>query len=309
MALLTFDLVDRCNLKCAACYHTIYGGTSQAMDLATCEKILDHCTKNLDVKTLEAVNWGEPLLCPQLEDFVGLFTKYPGLFVTLASNMNRTVPDDTIRAILSRVNFINFSVSGIRQETYERYHRGGDIRKVMSNIERFLRIHKEVGSKTRFQWVFGQNKYNREDAEEIERFCREHGILFHPRRYYVTPIEDVCRIYEGGSVEPPVYNLFYDSLEQVREDIHQHLTPNFCGLLGDLVTDCDGNVMTCCGGKITLDTHITQIKSVEELVRVRLAHPFCRKCAEIGLSGYFRLNPKKIGYHLERGISDEIYGA
>jgi hypothetical protein len=60
------------------------------------------------------------------------------------------------------------------------------------------------------------------------------------------------------------------------------------------VTDCDGNVMTCCGAKITLGTHITQIKSVEELVRVRLAHPFCRKCAEIGLSGYYRLNPKKV---------------
>lgn len=303
MALLTFDLVDRCNLKCPACYHGIHGGTRQAMTLSTCKEILDHCINKLGVKTLEAVNWGEPLLNPRLVDFVGLFKEYPGLNIALASNMNRGVPDDTIRALLSRMNFINFSVSGIRQETYQRYHRGGDIRKVMANIDTFLRIRRETGSKTRFQWVFGQNKHNRGDADEIESFCRENDILFGSRRYYVTSIEDVARIHQGGSVEAPVYDLFYDSLEEVREDIDAHLTPDFCGLLGDLVTDCDGKVMTCCGGKITLDTHVTEIESVEDLVKARLAHPFCRKCAEIGLSGYFRLNPQKIGYHLKRGIS------
>ena len=298
MTRVTFDIVDRCNLRCRSCYQGIYGGTNKVMSIETCEEILDHCTRHLDARVLDIFNWGEPLLCDQLEDFLRLFSKYKNLLVALSSNMNKTVPESTIEAILSRVHVVHFSISGIDQEIYEKYHRGGKINKVLGNLRTFLEMRRKTNSKTIFQWVFGINRYNKANAERISRFCSENNIVFCQQRYYVTPIQDVYKIYKGVEVDPAIYNLLYDSLDEVRNDILRSLTPNFCGLLRDVVTDCDGKVMTCCGGKITLDTHITEIRSIEELIKARLDNDFCKKCATIGLPGYFHLPPSKVGYHL-----------
>ena len=291
MGLLTFDIIDRCNLACPSCYHGLYGGTKQVMSLEDCKNILDHCTKRLGVTELEAYNWGEPLLCDQLGDFITLFSRYKDLKIYLSSNMNREIDDELVKKILRNVHAFRFSASGFCQKTYGQYHRGGSFNKVLANIRSFLRMRSSVGNGAILEWAYGITKTNRKDLDKAKQFCAQNTIDFKPLRYLVTPVSNVYKIYLGKRIDPKIYNLFYSSQDEARADIVSNLTPNHCQLIRHVVTDCRGRVMTCCADKIILDEHISEVPSIDRLIKIRLENDFCRTCYRLGLSGYYNFDP------------------
>ena len=93
-------------------------------------------------------------------------------------------------------------------------------------------------------------------------------------------------------------------MAEAQEDICRYLTPRTCRLLYDLVVDVDGNLMVCCGDKISLPIPITEVNAIEELPQLRLQHPFCRNCFDIGYTGYFRVRDSKRAY-TESGATND----
>ena len=98
-------------------------------------------------------------------------------------------------------------------------------------------------------------------------------------------------IYLGKKIDPKIYDLFYVSQEEARADVVSNLTPNHCELIQHVVTDCKGSVMTCCADKITLGVHISEVPSIDRLIKLRLENDFCRTCYKLGLSGYYNFDP------------------
>jgi MoaA/NifB/PqqE/SkfB family radical SAM enzyme len=286
---VVFDIIDRCNLACPSCYHGIHGGTKQVMTIETCRTILDHCAEYFPPKRIWPFNWGEPFMCNDLADFIELFATYPSMELHFSSNMNKGLPDDLIRLVLRHTASITFSVSGLEQSVYEKYHKGGRIEDVTRNIKRFVALRSETGSKTTFIWSLGLNRHNADQVPAIQRFCDENQIFLGAVRYYVTDAQDVFKLLKGLPVKERIFAPLYDSSTQARDEIVSLLTPGKCSLLhSDIVVDTSGNLMLCCATKISTKVHITEVTSIAQVVKARLGDTFCKTCFDEGLVGYFQ---------------------
>ena len=296
MQLITFDIMDRCNLRCAACLQSAQPGSHRQMGLDLCRRMMDHAVSAFGVTDVAPFNWGEPLLVRDLPEYLRLFAAHGGLTVALSSNMTVSLPEERIAEILPLVRNFRFSVSGWTQEVYGQYHRGGHIDRVKAHIGRFLEVRAATGAATRFDLLFGRHLRNAADEEALRDYCAANGIHFRPARYYITSLQAIDGLLRGDSIDPGYWNLFYPSEEAAREAVRRRLTPGVCRFLYEVVADVDGNLMTCCGDKISLPVPLTEVPSVEALPALRLRHPFCRRCFELGLSGYFEPSPDKRGY-------------
>jgi len=258
------------------------------MDLSVAQTTLEHVREYFNVSALAAFNWGEPLLCKNIREYVHLFSSFEGLYVCFSSNMNIKIPASLVEEILPYIHNFKFSVSGFSQSVYEKYHRGGKIKKVIENIELFVDAKRKTNAQTQFEVVFGKHLYNAHEEEHMRRFCDMHDIQFSPLRYYVTDVQDLYEVYKGNSIPKERYNLFYNSFSDLNNDVKTGLTPHVCRLLSnDIVVDSKGYLMTCCATKISTGISILDIKDIDTLNQVRLNNSFCKKCFEIGLNGYY----------------------
>ncbi len=294
MPRMTFDIIDTCNLRCPSCYHGIHGGTGAKMPLDTCATVIEHNIKYLNGKGLFPYNWGEPLLHKQLPEFLRLFSQFRDLKVTLSSNLSFPVSREKKEQILQTVDVFKVSASGIDQQVYSQYHVGGSIHNVLVNLEEFVALKKSMNSKTILMWVWGKTLHNLGQEGKIRAYCEQHGIQLNCTRYCVTDARDLHAIFTDQRVASEIYREIHESLEQAKRCIEESLTPCQCPLLqGDIVTDHQGYVMTCCATKIRIDAHITEVMSLDQLEALRLRNDFCRSCFEKGLSGYYAINPKR----------------
>jgi MoaA/NifB/PqqE/SkfB family radical SAM enzyme len=284
-----FDMVDRCNLLCPSCFHGIHGGSRKKMTLETCKVLLDHCRRHFGPKYIAPFNWGEPFICEELEAFIHLFAQYPEMSLLFSSNMNQELPDDVMELVLRHTKELYFSVSGMSQRVYKRYHRGGKIDRVIANIEKFAQMRDRIGSKTELVLKFGRNKHNGCEEPQVREFCETNRIDLGVNRYYITDAQDVLKILNNVEVQNTIYAPFYGCVEEARREIAESLTPYQCGLLtSDIVVDTDGYLMLCAVTKKTTKTHITEVTTTEQLAAVRLRDHFCNTCFKTGVVGYFR---------------------
>ncbi|MEG3638645.1 radical SAM protein [Magnetococcus sp. PR-3] len=286
MKKVTFDLIDQCNLKCPSCYHSVYGGSGQRMTLETCRTILTHA-KQLGAELVNPFNWGEPLLHKELPQFLELFQSFK-LRVMLSSNLTIKVKDPVLEAILQHADILSVSASGLTQQVYERYHKGGQIADVLENLDRLLTLKQKMGSQTKFIWLFGVNRFNRHEAPDIHAYCEARGISFVPTRYYITAIDDILRLIDTPElVDPSIWDPIFESAQDARQAIEASLTPNRCRLLHDLVYHVDGRLLTCCATKVVLDDPLTSVQNLDQLAQVRLNNDFCKNCFHNGFSEHF----------------------
>jgi len=288
---ITMDITDGCNLSCPSCWRGSSGNPKTGitfLDFESARKALDHITVTFNqVTDLIAYNWGEPLLCKNIAEYVKLFSSYPNIGLHMSSNLNIDIDKSLIKSILPYIQSFRFSVSGYTQSVYEKYHKQGNIKKVLNNIELFAQMREETGG-GEFHLAFGKNLYNDCDAELLREFCIKTKVNFKPIRYYLTDARDVYSVYLGEMVPKSRWELFYHTYDELRDDILKRLTPYKCPLLeNDIVLDTEGRVMTCCASQISTNIHVWDIFDKDALNAARLSNPFCQKCYATGISGYF----------------------
>ena len=284
---LLFDLIDRCNLHCVSCYHGIYGGSGQKMGKDTLKSIVEHGVKYLNVSRISPYNWSEPFLCNNINEFVDIIAEKTEVPIALSTNLNVTPDYLKLVRMLPKVDGIAFSVSGLTNDIYTKYHKGGDIQQVNKNLNLFLQAREESNAKTTFVLRYGRNIYNREQEQEMQEFCLKRNIKFIPMRYCLTDMQLVKKVADGGRLPERTYDTLYHSFEELYSDIIDNLSPYCCPLLtDDIVTDCNGKLMLCCATKIVLDKNLTDVYSIGEMVETRLQNNFCRECYQKGYYGY-----------------------
>lgn len=132
-----------CNYRCVFCYQTdsTFNKKSQGhmghMTIETYRNIIDQIEGEVEAVTL--ASRGEPLLCPDIKEILD-YTR--GKFLGFKINTNAWLLDEGMsHSILSSgVNTIVFSADAANEEDYKKYRVGGELKKVLSNIERFMEI-------------------------------------------------------------------------------------------------------------------------------------------------------------------------
>jgi len=172
------EVTNDCNLRCPFCQYALRRGKVKRgrITFDIIKKIIDEGADN-GLYGVKFNLWGEPLLHPQLHEFIK-YAKQKGLidvyFNTNAMLLNKDVSHKLIDAGLDR---ISISFEGYTKSVYEKYRVGAKYEKVLLNIENMQILKKDLGvnhPKVRIQTVmlpdieFGFQEYKDFWAQRVD---------------------------------------------------------------------------------------------------------------------------------------------
>ena len=135
-----------CNLRCIMCPNSIIKQKNPGfMDMNVYKKIIDEVESFASFVIL-CIS-GETLLHPKFTEMVK-YAKDNGLAVYLSTNATVLTPKLSREILTAGLDWINFSFDGCSKEIYERIRVNADLDKTLKNIINFLKIKKELKSKT-----------------------------------------------------------------------------------------------------------------------------------------------------------------
>lgn len=143
------DIINRCNLRCVMCYHSLEATrrartaylTAEAF-AAIAERVLPH-THRLSLSL-----GNEPLTSPHFIPILRVAARYDLPHVNFYTN-GLLLNDETIDAIVEhRVTQVCISVDGATRSTYNYIRRDGDFDRLVRNIERLVTRRHAAGSLT-----------------------------------------------------------------------------------------------------------------------------------------------------------------
>ena len=179
------DISNVCNLKCPLCHRNNFG--EEAYSLNSFNMDVSHFERLLEVfPNLQRIYLGfmvcEPTLNPNFIDIVR-FIKEKGLNITLSTNGNTYDSTSersenfwkTFLGLLTKDDKIIWPVDGFTEEIYLKYRRGGNLMKVLRNIERATSIRPDINH-TIQTIMFAHNK--KEIDELYEEFKEMYKYRF-----------------------------------------------------------------------------------------------------------------------------------
>lgn len=172
--LLQIEPASSCNFRCVFCYQTDKPFTKKsngfmgAMELDTFKGLIDQAQGSIEAVTL--ASRGEPLLCPDIEKMLAYAA---GKFLALKLNTNASLLDEKkSHAILSAgVQTLVFSADAAEEKSYGKLRVGGDLKKVLANVERFHAIRaKHYPDSRMITRVSGVKVPGSGDLDDMEKF-------------------------------------------------------------------------------------------------------------------------------------------
>lgn len=170
-----------CQLNCPQCPNandsinkTIGKGFLRFEDF---RRIVD---KNPTIRQIELSNWGEIFLNEELVKIIR-YAYVKGITLSGFNGVNlNTVPDSFIEALVRyKFFYLSCSIDGATPETYRKYRVGGNLTRVLKNIEMINKYKKEFNSPypiLRWQFVvFGHNEH---EIEKARKLALEHNMIF-----------------------------------------------------------------------------------------------------------------------------------
>ena len=164
------EVASICDLACPHCYRQFIATPDKTMDRNLAFRLIDQAS-DIDVPSMK-FNWrGEPLLNPNLPDFVN-YAKRKGILETII-NTNATRLSESMAEVLikSGLDLMIYSFDGGTKESYERMRPGrfskNSFDRVYSNIRRFAQIREKMGStfpRTRIQMVLTKETFDEQDS-------------------------------------------------------------------------------------------------------------------------------------------------
>ena len=140
----SIEPTNRCNFKCIYCPQAYPTGENMEkgdMDVELFEIIIKRIAQTKPVNQIFLTGNGEPLLHPQLEEFINLTCKY-NLYPSFTSN-GSLLTSDRIDSLANAGDFsitIDFSP---HKELYQKNRIGGNWEKVYHNLKNLLQFKKE----------------------------------------------------------------------------------------------------------------------------------------------------------------------
>jgi len=136
------EVSSACNLRCTLC--PVGQTMKKRMSLMKPEiftRLIDRIAST--VWKAKLYNYGEPLLHPQLPQFIE-YAKSSGIeWVEISTNGMLLTPEVSSRLITAGLDFLRISIDGIDQATYALYRKGGDVNQLWANLGKFRQLRDE----------------------------------------------------------------------------------------------------------------------------------------------------------------------
>ena len=171
---LDFELNASCNLRCPMCPISAESpkgkGKSTWFDYEFYKELIDYSVKN-GTKAIKLNYINEPLIRNDIMQFIE-YAKLKGIldiyFSTNGILLTKKISENLIKVGLTR---LQVSIDAVTQETYDKVRPGGSLKKVIENLENFLKIRKELNSVTPLVRVnFVKTTTNEFELEEFLSF-------------------------------------------------------------------------------------------------------------------------------------------
>jgi radical SAM protein with 4Fe4S-binding SPASM domain len=168
---LQLEPTSICNYRCVFCYQSdesFHGKThSGSMPLSFFKEMVDQAQGRCEALTL--ASRGEPMLNPNIKEMLAYVR---GKFLALKVNTNASLLDEAkCHALLQAdINTLVFSADAAAEPAYSRLRVGGNLEKVLRNVERFceIRAKQYSGSRTIVR-VSGVKAEGTPEIEEMEK--------------------------------------------------------------------------------------------------------------------------------------------
>ncbi|KKS13442.1 MAG: hypothetical protein UU69_C0005G0014 [Candidatus Magasanikbacteria bacterium GW2011_GWA2_41_55] len=173
---LNIEPTSFCNLKCRLCPtgNDILGRDKGFMTLDVFKKILSGW--NGKRTRIDFGGFGEPLLNKDFLEMVRV-SKDKGFDISIFTNGNLLTPEISSALVSLKADRIIMSVDGATQETYGWYRRGGDLIRVISNLNAFVKIKREQKSNLpNMELQFVVMKKNESELDIIKKIALEVGV-------------------------------------------------------------------------------------------------------------------------------------
>lgn len=286
------DVVSACNLRCPSCAVGNSGPVTgmTRMSMETFEKIIQKGKRDYNAVGVGLYNWTEPLLHPDLAQFIH-FVKKQKLLCTLSTNLNiiRNIED----ILMAEPDSIRISLSGFSQEIYGQTHARGNIETVKENMQALSEAKKKTKNRKTVIYVYYHKyRHNLEELNTMKAYAKSLGFDWLEDWAYYTPLERVLELAENKLSDDRqrfVDQQFALPISQAIEAAKPFKNER-CNILDDqLVIDAAGNLNLCCA---TYEPETGRLgkfleMSKEEIGKAKSGHPTCGRCAAHGLHAYF----------------------
>jgi MoaA/NifB/PqqE/SkfB family radical SAM enzyme len=133
-----------CNARCVFCPRDEMHRRQGVMDAALYHKVIDECA-SLGIRHVRLHNYGEPFVDRQLTEKVA-YAKAHGIAEVGVISNGSLIDEEVARGVVEAgLDAINISVDASGREVFERTRVGLKYDKVIANIERLVRIRREIG--------------------------------------------------------------------------------------------------------------------------------------------------------------------
>lgn len=255
------EITGTCNLKCLSCPVGNYvdddfdlkprkkGFMEATLFEQIVEKAQHECSVRNEALSVTLYNWGEPLIHPEIVNFVNLLAE-KNIPFNISSNLNTEIPLGPI--VKAGPASFRISMSGFTNPTYTKGHRGGDVNLVLSNMYRLRHYiekqHKSIPVEV-FYHVYKDNCDD--DMVRLATLCSSLEFQFNPGWAYFTPIEKIIRYASNPSSLSPTELETLDRLvipmDEALALARQVHSPECILRNHQMVINHDGSVALCCG--------------------------------------------------------------
>jgi hypothetical protein len=265
------------------------------MDLAVFERILQKIS--LDRPNTPVIvhlfNWGEPLLHPQLDQFVhSIRARGWQSIVSTTLNVGRGLD----KLVTAAPDILKVSVSGWSQQEYGQTHVRGDIERVKENLHELRRLldarTPEQKAQKPVMVMLGYHlyKHNQEGAHHCRKLADALGFVYSENNAVIQPIERNLDLL-AGRADPLTQDIAEKLLIHPREISRRHQQQRSgqfdCELRFNMTAiNVDASVALCCGTfSRNLQIHTDFLAAdVAELEQAKYTNDFCAECMKCGFA-------------------------
>lgn len=147
--MVILDILNICNLRCSHCPQKeltkAEGFKPTFLDLKLFEKIINEISCH-DVDLIRFTGDGEPLLHKNILEMIAFAKSKTKAKINLTTN-GLLLSDKISKFLLNLpIDFIDVSIDAHTENTYKQIRRGGDFNKLLSNVDRLIKLKSEANS-------------------------------------------------------------------------------------------------------------------------------------------------------------------
>jgi radical SAM protein with 4Fe4S-binding SPASM domain len=201
---LDFELNASCNLKCPMCPISAESpkgkGKNTWFDFEFFKELIDYSVKK-GTKAIKLNYINEPLIRNDFIKFID-YAKEKGILDIYFSTNGILLKDEISKKLInSGLTRIQISIDAVTQETYDKVRPGGNLKKIIENINNFLKIKNELNKITPLVRVnFVKTEFN---EFELEKFIKiwEDKVDMIGIQEFVKPTKVVKKIISNKTIK------------------------------------------------------------------------------------------------------------